>query len=156
MNLKVRITYFFFKSGNSKCISNSLNVWGRDAAQLLQCQTGTLLMQVRFPGAARDFSPRVNFQCRLSYDVHTPTCVITYINICAHIKDPVVHVRVWLIMETKKHPVCTVDQVAWLCCSWLSPKTAPQISQGRNPNGTTELKKEKESSWRRKIPSPSR
>ena len=32
-------------------------------AQLVQCQTGTPLMQVQFPGAARDFPPRVNFQC---------------------------------------------------------------------------------------------
>ena len=40
-----------------------------------------------------DFSPRVNFQCRLSYSVHTPAGTITYINNCGHIKDPVVHVR---------------------------------------------------------------
>ena len=35
-------------------------------------RTGTPLTQVRFPGAARDFSPRVNFQCRLSFGVRTP------------------------------------------------------------------------------------
>ena len=38
-----------------------------DVAQLVERGTGTLLMQVRFPSAARDFSPMVNFQCRLSY-----------------------------------------------------------------------------------------
>ena len=46
--------------------------WGRDVAQLVEHRTGTPPTQVRFPGAARDFSPRVNFQCRLSYGVRTP------------------------------------------------------------------------------------
>ena len=36
---------------------------------------GTILTRVRVPGAARDFSPRVSFQCRLSYGVRTaPVC----------------------------------------------------------------------------------
>ena len=39
------------------------------------------------PGAARDFSPGVNFQCRLSYGVRTPLCAITCVYICVHIKD---------------------------------------------------------------------
>ena len=43
---------------------------GRHVAQLVE-YTSMLLRQVRFPSAARDFSPRVNFQCRLSYSVHT-------------------------------------------------------------------------------------
>ena len=34
-------------------------------------KTGTILMWVQVPGAARDFCPKVNFQCRLSYIVHT-------------------------------------------------------------------------------------
>ena len=34
---------------------------GGDVAQLVELQTGVPLMQVRFPGAARDFSPGVNF-----------------------------------------------------------------------------------------------
>ena len=73
---------------------------GGDVVQWVEHRTGTLPTQVRFPGAAKDFSPRVNFQCRLSYDVCMPLCAIAWINICAHIKDPVVHVRVWWIMET--------------------------------------------------------
>ena len=32
---------------------------------------GAVLSRVRVPGAARDFSPRVSFQCRLSYGVRT-------------------------------------------------------------------------------------
>ena len=42
-----------------------------DVAQLVERRTGTPLRQVRFPGATRDLSPRVNFQCRLSYGVRT-------------------------------------------------------------------------------------
>ena len=39
----------------------------RDVALLVKRGTGTLLTQVQFPGVTRDFfSPRVNFQYRLS------------------------------------------------------------------------------------------
>ena len=75
-----------------------------DVAQLVERRTGTPLTQVRFPGAARDFSPRVNFQSRLSYGVRTPSCAIACINICVHVKDPVVHVRVRWMKETLKTP----------------------------------------------------
>ena len=43
-----------------------------DVAQLPECRTGTPLTQVRFPGVAWDFSPRINFQCRLFYGVRAP------------------------------------------------------------------------------------
>ena len=36
---------------------------GGNVARLVEYRTGTSATQVRFPGAARDFSPRVNFQC---------------------------------------------------------------------------------------------
>ena len=85
------------------------NLLGAEVAQLVGHRTGTLPMQARFPGAARDFSPRVNFQCRLSYGVRTPPCSIACIYICAHVKDPVVHVRVLCIIETLKHGACTVE-----------------------------------------------
>ena len=109
---------------------------GGGVAQLVERRTGTPLMQVRFPGVARDFSPRVNFQCRLSFGVRTPPRAIACIYICAHVKDPVVHVRLWSIMETLKQPACTVGWVARLCRSWLSPGKATRIPPGRNPNGT--------------------
>ena len=103
-------------------------------AQLVDLRTGTPLRQVRFPGAARDFSPRVYFQCRLSHGVRTPPCATACIYICTHVKDPVVHIRVRWIMETLKHTACTVGWVARLCRSWLSPgKSNP------NPNGTIQL-----------------
>ena len=96
-----------------------------DVAHLVEHRTGTPLRLVRFPGAARDFSPRVDFQYRLSYSVRTPLCAIACINICAHAKNPaVVHIRVRWIMETIKHPAGTVAWVARLCRSWLFPKRA--------------------------------
>ena len=44
--------------------------------------------------------------------VRTPLCAIACINICAHVKDPVVHVRIWWIMEMLKHPACLLGWVA--------------------------------------------
>ena len=75
-----------------------------DVAQLVERRTGTPLTQVRFPGAGRDFSPRVNFQPRLSHGVRTPPCAIAYINIIAHLKAPKVRAKVRCIMETLKTP----------------------------------------------------
>ena len=104
---------------------------GGDVTQLVEHRTGTLPRQVRFSGVARDFSPRINFQCSLSYGVHTPPRAIACIYICAHVKDPVVHVRVRWIMKTLKHPARTADWIARLCRSCLSP------GEG-NPNDTWE------------------
>ena len=112
---------------------------GGDVAQLVERRTGTPLTQVRFPGAVRDFSPRVNFRCRLSYGVRTTQCAIACSNVCAHGKDPVVHVRVRWIMETLKCLECTVGWVARLCRSWLSPGAATRISHGRNPFGVIQF-----------------
>ena len=77
---------------------------------------------------------------------HAPApCAVTCVYICAHVKDPVVHVRVWWIMETpkkkkkKNHPACSVGWVAQLCRSWLSPAKATRISHGRNPIETIQL-----------------
>ena len=64
--------------------------------------------QVRFPGAAKDFLPRVNFQFRLSFGVRTPVCAIACINICAHVKDPVVHGKVRRIMAKQTYPARTI------------------------------------------------
>ena len=74
--------------------------WG--VTQLVERWTGTPPTQVRFPGAVRDSSPRVHFQCRPSFGVGTPPGAIAGINICAHDKDPVVRVRAWCIMETQE------------------------------------------------------
>ena len=73
----------------------------------------------------------------------TPPCATACINICAHIKDLVVHVRVWWIMETLKHPACTVGWVAQLCCSWLSLEKQPEFPTGEIPFGQYICEKEK-------------
>ena len=64
----------------------SKNTAGGGVAQLVEHQTGKPLKQIWFPGATQDFSPRINFQCRLSHSVHTPLCTTACINICVHIK----------------------------------------------------------------------
>ena len=92
------------------------------------------------PRCGKRFFPSVKLsvQTLLGVSVH-PTCAIACINICAHVKDPVVHVRVRWIMEILKHPVCTVGWVARLCRIWLSPGKATRISHWRNPIGTIKL-----------------
>ena len=68
--------------------------------------------KIQFPCVARDCSPTVNFQCRLSYSACIPLCAVACINICVHGKDPAVHVRARWIIKTLKHPLCMVDWVA--------------------------------------------
>ena len=77
-----------------KCIDKK--GWDGDVAQLAEHRTGTPPTQVRFPGAARDFLPESTFSAD-SLTVSTPhphPCAVACIYICAHVKDPVVHVRV--------------------------------------------------------------
>ena len=49
------------------------------------------------------------------------TCAVACINICANVKNLVVHARVRWIIETLKHPACNVGWIARLSRSWLSP-----------------------------------
>ena len=72
-------------------------------------------------------------------DPCTPPCAIACIYICAHVKDPVVPVR----LRWKYGNTSIVGWVARLCCSWFSPRKATQISHGRNPNRTIQLSKKK-------------
>ena len=82
------------------------------------------------------FLPKSTFGAdSLTVSVHPP-CAITCIYIRAQVKDPVVYVRVWWNVETLNHPTRTVSWVGWLCCSWLSPGKATQISLQKNPVGT--------------------
>ena len=69
--------------------TNASDPRGGDVAQLVEHPTGTPLTQVRFPGAGRDFSLRVNFQYRLSYGARSSPGATTCINISALVKDPV-------------------------------------------------------------------
>ena len=63
---------------------------GRDSSVIERPteEQGAILMPVRVPAAARDFSPRVNFQCRLSYGVRKVLCAIACINILHTVKIP--------------------------------------------------------------------
>ena len=77
-----------------------------DAAHLVESRTGMPLMQVRFPGASRDFSPMVNFQCRfseLTVSVHLRVQSHALTSVRADVEDPGVHVRVRWMMETLKN-----------------------------------------------------
>ena len=58
-----------------------------------------------------------------------------------HVNDTIVHIRFQLIMETLKHPACTVCQLARLCRSWLSKGIATRICHGGNPYGPKQLLK---------------
>ena len=81
---------------------------GGDVAHLVEHWTGTPLRQVRFPGAARDFSLRVSLSVQtLPWCPYAPVCK-SCTNICAHVQDPVVHVTVRWIMGALKHPACTI------------------------------------------------
>ena len=79
-----------------------------DVARLVRASDRHAADGGSIPYEARDFLLRVNFQCRLSFGVRTPPCSIACSNICAHDKDPVVHVRVRRFMATETYPACTV------------------------------------------------
>ena len=119
---------------------------GGGVAELVERHTDTPLNHVRFPGTARDFSTSVNFQCRLSYGVCTPSYAIACIKICAHVKDPVTHVRFPRIMKTlKKKKSMSVGWVVRLCRSWFFLGKATRIFHGGNPkwDNNIAVKKEK-------------
>ena len=50
--------------------AEDVGIWG--CSSVVEHWTRMLLMQVHFPSVAMDFSPKVNFQCRLSHGVHAP------------------------------------------------------------------------------------
>ena len=51
-------------------------------------KTGTILMWVQVPGAARDFCPKVNFQCRLSFSGTSPARTLAAMPLFGHTKIP--------------------------------------------------------------------
>ena len=112
---------------------------GGDVAPLVEHRTVTPLTQVRFLGSARGFLPESTFSADSLTCVRTPSCAITCIYMCAHVKDPVVHVRVRWIMKTLKHLARTVGWVARLCHTWLSSRKATRISHGKNLIETMQL-----------------
>ena len=74
------------------------------------------------------FLPESTFSAD-SRTVSVHHCVQSHANnICARVKDPAVHVRVWWTRATLKHPACTNGWVVWHCHGWLSPGKATKIS----------------------------
>ena len=75
--------------------------------------------------------------------------------ICVHVNDPIAHVRVGWIMETLKHPACTLGWVVRLCQNWLSPGRQPKFPHRKNPIGTIHLfkkkKKKKKKGWSESV-----
>ena len=123
----------------SACQFHEWQSGGGVVAQLIERRTGTLPTQIRFPGAARDFSPGVNFRCRFSYGLRTSPCAIACIYICAHVKDPIVHVRVSVGYGNTKSPSmhrrlgsATLSQLA-------SQGEKTRISNWENPIWTIQL-----------------
>ena len=93
------------------------------------------------PRCGKGFFSQSQLSGRLSYGVRTPPCAFACIYVCAHVKDPVVNIRVRWIMQTLRHPACTLVWVARLCRSWLSLGKATRISHGRNSIWTKQLLK---------------
>ena len=65
--------------------------WDDSAGKVLdwkaRCSNDAGLIPI--PGIARDFFPKINFQCRFSLGVcTTPTCAIANMNMYVHIKNP--------------------------------------------------------------------
>ena len=72
---------------------------------LVLCLTekpGAILMQVRVPGVARDFSPRVNFQCIPVIVSMQPSCAMACMKICVHVKNPK-HWQPYYCLDTRKY-----------------------------------------------------
>ena len=74
---------------NTCITTHDAHMYGGGDSSAGSCLTetpGAILTPVQVPGAgvARDFSPRVNFQCRLSYSVCTaPVCNCMHQHLCA-------------------------------------------------------------------------
>ena len=64
------------------CSAVSCEMWDGDVAQLVECRTGMLLRQVPFSSAARDFSPKANFQCKfsISFGIIMCVCITVYVS----------------------------------------------------------------------------
>ena len=93
-----------------------------------------LLTHVRFPVQQGIFLPESTFSAD-SFMVSVHPRVQSRSFICAHVKDPVVHVRVQRITETLKHPACTVGWVARLFAAGFHQGTQPEFPIGEIPLG---------------------
>ena len=103
---------------------------GGDVAHLAAHRTGTPMTQVRLPGEAREFSPRVNFQCRLSYGV--PTAPSAVERSCSPCQSSVDYGNTKTLSVHRRLGSATLSQPAF-------PEETTRISHGRNSTGTIQL-----------------
>ena len=120
------------------CFANlsgsSVTTWAQLVKRLSK-KTGAILTRVRVPGAARDFSPRVNFRCRLSYRVRTAPVCIARISISMHIKKSPILSAIPLFGHMKILHTLTGMGSAALVAAVPCPGKATRIScmeQGSN------------------------
>ena len=95
-------------------------MWG---CSIVWQSVGTARCWLRFDSPVRQgiFLPVSTFSAEsLTVSVH-PRVQSHALKCVRTLKDLLVYVRVRWIMETLKHPACTVGWVARLCRSWLSP-----------------------------------
>ena len=111
----------------------------RDVAQLVEHWTARHSRRFDSPVWQGIFLPKSTFSAdSLMVSVH-PHVQLNTFSTCAHVKDCVVYVGSWWIMETLKQPACIIGWIVQLCCIWLSPRKATQISHRRSPSGTVQL-----------------
>ena len=99
-----------------------------------------LSFKFQFTRVARELSPTVTFQCRLSYSVHAPSCERMHENLCAHLRS---HSSCQTWMEYGNSKTLSTPCRLIVSHSWLSLGKATWISHGRNPNWTIMLFKKK-------------
>ena len=118
-----------------------------DVAQLDRASDRHTADAGSIPQCGKGFFSQGQLPVQTLLRVSVTPCAIACINICAHVKDPVAHVRVRWIMETLKHSACTEGWVARLCCSCLSPgKSNLNSTWGKShwdKTGLKSLKKKK-------------
>ena len=120
----------------------SIPPWGGDVAQLLERRTVTPLKQVRFPGVARDLSPTVNIQCRLSFLCpYTPVCNRMHWHLCARKRSCCSPGQSSVDYGNTETPPSTVEWVERLCRRWLSPEEQPDFLMGESQMGQYSFKK---------------
>ena len=118
--------------------NNQHTYMGGDVAQLVRASDRHAADAGSIPQMRQEiFLPESTFSADSFTCVRTLPCAIACIYICAHVKDPVVRVRVRWSMETLKHPPCSLGWVVRLCRSWLFPGKATRISHGKNPGQYT-------------------
>ena len=82
-----------------------------DVAQLVRASDRHAADAGSIPRCGKEFFFQSQRSVKTLLCVSVTPCSIACINICARVKDPVVHVRVRWIMETLKYPAWTVS---WL------------------------------------------